>query len=83
MKILIMLLAMIIMFGCQQSSSDMSNKLSPVVVTEQVKHDADDPAIWIHPTDPTRSLIIGTDKKEDGALYVFGMDGKIDEQKKQ
>ena len=24
---------------------------------------ADDPAIWIHPDDPARSLVLGTDKK--------------------
>ena len=59
----------------------------PLVVTEPVKHDSDDPAIWLHPTDPSQSLIIGTDKgtkhedSEDGALVVFGLDGKIIEQK--
>ena len=81
MKKLIVLFTGVLVFGCQQQGSDLTNKLTPVVVTEQVKHDADDPAIWIHPTDPSRSLIIGTDKKEDGALFVFGLDGKIDEQK--
>ncbi len=35
---------------------------------------ADDPCIWIHPSDPQRSLIIGTDKK--GGLAVFGLDGR-------
>lgn len=35
---------------------------------------ADDPAIWIHPTDPSLSLIIGTNK--GGGLMVFGLDGK-------
>jgi len=34
---------------------------------------ADDPAIWLHPTDPAKSLILGTDKQ--GALHVYGMDG--------
>jgi 3-phytase len=24
---------------------------------------ADDPAIWVHPGDPARSLVLGTDKK--------------------
>ena len=48
---------------------------------KQTKHDTDNPAIWIHPTDPAQSLVIGTDKNEDGALYVYTMDGKIDEQK--
>jgi myo-inositol-hexaphosphate 3-phosphohydrolase len=52
--------------------------LTPVVITEEVKYDTDDPAIWIHPTDSSQSLIVGTDKNpEDGALYVFDLDGKI------
>jgi 3-phytase len=51
--------------------------VEPQVVTEKVVHDADDPAIWLHPTDRSRSLILGTDKHEDGALFVFGLDGRI------
>jgi 3-phytase len=51
--------------------------LKPVVITEPTRHDTDDPAIWIHPTDPTKSLVIGTDKDTDGALYVYDLDGKI------
>lgn len=51
--------------------------VSPLVVTEPVKHDTDDPAIWIHPDDPSQSLIIGTDKDEDGALFVFDLQGRI------
>ena len=35
---------------------------------------ADDPAIWVHPGDPARSLVLGTDKK--GGLNVFDMDGR-------
>jgi len=34
---------------------------------------ADDPAIWVHPTDPARSLILGTNK--DVGVYVYGLDG--------
>ncbi len=34
---------------------------------------ADDPAIWVHPTTPGDSLVIGNDKK--GALEVYGLDG--------
>lgn len=34
---------------------------------------ADDPAIWVHPSDPGRSLILGTNK--DVGLYVYGLDG--------
>src|SRR5688572_30136994 len=55
--------------------------LEPVLVTEKVKHDTDDPAIWRHPTDRTQSLVIGTDKDEDGALFVFGLDGRIIQEK--
>lgn len=52
-------------------------EIRPRVVTEPVKHDSDDPAIWVHPTDPSKSLIIGTDKNTDGSLYVFDLEGKI------
>ncbi len=51
--------------------------ISPVVVTDTVKWDTDDPAIWIHPSDPAQSLIIGTDKNADGALFIFNLEGKI------
>ena len=37
--------------------------------------DTDDPAIWINPDDPAKSLILGTDK--GGAIFVFDLDGKI------
>jgi 3-phytase len=35
--------------------------------------DADDACIWIHPTDPGRSLVIGTDKEH--GLDVYRLDG--------
>lgn len=35
---------------------------------------ADDPAIWVHPTDPAKSLILGTDKKH--GLMVYTLAGK-------
>ena len=78
---LIVIVTLFSIFGCSQKQDTNVNKLSPVVVTEQVNYDTDDPAIWIHPTDPSKSLIIGTDKNEDGALYVYNLEGKIDEQK--
>jgi len=34
---------------------------------------ADDPAIWIHPNDPAKSLVLGTDKK--GGLHAYSLDG--------
>src|SRR5687767_11164808 len=47
--------------------------------TVALANDPDDPAIWIHPTDPSRSLILGTMKvaAPAGAIVVFGMDGQI------
>jgi 3-phytase len=36
---------------------------------------ADDPAVWVHPTAPASSLIIGTDKQAGGGLGVYGLDG--------
>nr|WP_245589636.1 phytase [Amycolatopsis balhimycina] len=35
--------------------------------------DADDPAIWVHPRDPGRSVVIGTLK--EGGLAAFDLDG--------
>jgi 3-phytase len=48
-----------------------------VVETDPVPNEgdaADDPAIWIHPSDPSQSTIIGTDKK--GGLAVYDLSGK-------
>lgn len=46
--------------------------------TAQVPNDPDDPAIWVHPADASKSLILGTDKVEtNGGLYVFGLDGSV------
>lgn len=49
------------------------------IATQAVGSDADDPAIWVHPRDPARSLILGTNKSAapDGALVVYGLDGRI------
>jgi 3-phytase len=52
-------------------------RLAPQWETEQVGSDADDPALWVHPTDPSKSLILGTDKTEGkGGIYVFDAQGK-------
>jgi 3-phytase len=53
------------------------NALTPTIITEKTPHDTDDPAIWIHPTDASKSLIIGTDKEIGGGLYVYDLNGKI------
>ena len=55
--------------------------VQPRVITEPTRHDTDDPAIWINRANPAESLVLGTDKDIDGALYVFGLDGKIHQDK--
>lgn len=54
-------------------------RLKPAVVTESAGDDADDPAIWVHPKDPTRSLVIGTNKAAAprGALAVYDLEGRV------
>src|SRR5690606_24715952 len=70
-------------FVCLACLEEKSNEnvstvtVEPTVITETVTFDTDDPAIWIHPSEPSKSLIIGTDKNKDGALYAFDLDGKI------
>ena len=51
--------------------------LPAMVQTDPVPHlgdAADDPAIWVNPTDPARSRVLGTDKK--GGLGVYDLTGK-------
>jgi 3-phytase len=53
--------------------------VTATVETEPVPHDgdaADDPAIWIDPDDPSRSLVIGTDKRPGGGLLVYDLAGR-------
>lgn len=55
--------------------------IPPDVITEETLHDTDDPAIWVHPEDPAQSIVFGTDKETEGAIYAFGLDGKVLEDK--
>ena len=50
----------------------VQGSVTATVETDPVPHDgdaADDPAIWVHPTDPAKSVILGTDKRGGLALY--------------
>lgn len=52
--------------------------VTPQIVTQTVLKDSDDPAIWIHPNQKRKSLILGTDKDPDnGGIYAFDLKGKI------
>ncbi|WP_422354135.1 phytase [Roseivirga pacifica] len=78
-------LAAILLFAaaCQTNTTNNTETtetvkaVKPVIVTEPVVYDTDDPAIWVNPEDASKSLIVGTDKNEDGALFVFDLEGKI------
>src|SRR5256885_2032975 len=69
--------------GIGAAAAEGSSPTEDIVLTPAVRIDtdpvpstgdaADDPAIWIHPTHPEQSLVLGTDKR--GGLHVYGMDG--------
>lgn len=57
--------------------NDLMEIVAATVETDPVPNGgdaADDPAIWIHPTDPAQSIIIGTNKQ--GGLAVYDLAGK-------
>lgn len=79
-----------LLWGCKSANTNHENEsdlpkavwdtataIKPVFVTDTVVFDTDDPAVWINPEDPTKSLIIGTDKDSAGGLYVFDLKGKM------
>lgn len=74
-----------LLIACGQNNQGGSNiaidstALKPVVITDKVFDDSDDPAIWIDKNNKANSIIVGTDKhSKNGSLYVFTLNGKID-----
>ncbi|MBX2843115.1 MAG: phytase [Flammeovirgaceae bacterium] len=61
------------------------NSITPILITEPSQYDTDDPAIWINPTDISKSMILGTDKGDDfdknATLLAYDLDGKIIKEK--
>ncbi len=52
--------------------------LAPAIVSEPVPHDSEDVAFWIDRRDPSKSLILATDKHEtEGALFVYDVNGHL------
>ena len=67
--------------SCTNMDSNIQiNKVYASIETEPVESSgdtADDPCIWVHPKDPSLSLVIGTDKDENYAcLRVYDLTGK-------
>ena len=61
------------------SGAPLVANVTPVRASATLAHDPDDPAIWVHPTAPERSLVLGTVKVQapDGGVAVFGLDGAL------
>jgi 3-phytase len=77
-KIVLIFLIFGLLTSCKDKLAAIKeNALQPTAVTEVTPHDTDDPAIWIHPEDAQKSLVLGTDKDSNGALYVYDLKGKI------
>ena len=52
------------------------NPLTGAIGSSNISYDAvDDAAIWVHPTNPSLSLIINADKSEDGGYNLYNLDG--------
>src|SRR5881394_731418 len=81
--LLVALLAILVTGSARAQSNESVEPESSIVrpharvETEPVPHirdAADTPAIWVHPTEPESSLVLGTDKR--GGLMVYDMDGR-------
>ncbi len=75
-RFLFLLCGLLSAAACQCLQTPEIVRVSATVETDPVPHSgdaADDPALWIHPEDPSLSVVIGTDKQ--GGLAVYGLDG--------
>lgn len=75
------LAALFVAGACQRATPAVSSAadIKAAFATAALPADPDDPAVWRHPSDPSRSLIIGTIKvaAPSGGIVVFGVDGGI------
>lgn len=63
-----------LLFGAQVTvSAEPSVTVQPKLGPMKGGSNADDPAIWIHPSDPSRSLMFLSDK--DAGIYAFDFNG--------
>jgi 3-phytase len=56
-----------------KDAAAMVNAVAETAVMPDAEDAADDPAIWVHPSTPERSLVIGTNKQR--GLVVYRLDG--------
>lgn len=81
MRYTLSLLVVLLATGCSKEQPVAGNIVTATVMAKAettpvgtADDAADDPAIWRHPTDPAKSLIIGTDKR--AGIHVYDMTGK-------
>jgi len=65
--------------ACRQAAAPELPAVQALRATEPLSQDPDDPALWVDRRDPSSSLVLGTVKAAapEGALAVFGLDGKL------
>jgi 3-phytase len=71
------ILPAIVVSGCEIPNLTVA-RVSATLETDPVPGTgdaADDAAIWVHPDDPARSVVIGTDKA-DGGLAIYDLTGR-------
>ena len=79
-------LILVAVSGCKKAEpfkvhTGLVYEVTAAAETEAVKTSGDtldDPAIWVHPTDRTKSLIIGSNKAHvGGGLHVYNLEGRL------
>lgn len=78
-KVVVMLSVLLGGFCFLESACADVFQVMATVETDPVSHDgdrADDAKVWVHPTEPNQSVIIGTDKHDtEGGLAVYDLKG--------
>lgn len=73
----VMIAVLLVGWGIVAAQDGEAAEVMATVETEPVPGSgdaADDIAIWVHPSDPSQSVVIGTDKR--GGLAVYDLDGR-------
>jgi 3-phytase len=78
LKLPFILICFSIVVSCKR---EQLPEILPDIITKKSLHDTDDPAIWINYKNPEQSIVFGTDKDTDGAIYAYDLNGKIIESK--
>lgn len=51
-------------------------RIKPLISSEPLNNDPDDVAIWIHPSEPLKSIVFLNDKSSNGGVFGFDISGK-------